>query len=139
MEHQLREWLHRLEQEGMRVTSQRKLLLQVFAEAKGFLLPKDVYKRMTRVYPSVSYGTIYRNIRMLRDMGIVEQFDSEDGSKFKLCCRTHHHHHHLICLECDKVVPLLFCPMSMVEVPHSFFVVRHKFEVYGYCGHCKVQ
>ncbi|MGF7032489.1 Fur family zinc uptake transcriptional regulator [Paenibacillus mucilaginosus] len=135
-EHRLNRLLHRLELGGLRITAQRKQLIRLFAEAKGFLQPKDVYERMARIFPGVSFDTIYRNIRIMRDVGIVEQFDFDEGIKFRICCPVHHHHH-LICLGCNEVIPLDFCPMAMVSVPESFQVVKHKFEVYGYCGQCR--
>ncbi|PZD95043.1 transcriptional repressor [Paenibacillus sambharensis] len=127
--------VRRLELAGLRVTSQRRTLLQIFSEADGFLQSRELYERMARVYPGVSYDTIYRNVRLMRDAGIVEQFDFDDGFKYKLSC-VDHHHHHLICLGCDAILPLPFCPMTAFEAPSSFIIVRHKFEVYGYCQHC---
>lgn len=135
-EHKMNSMLRQLEREGLRITSQRRMLIRILSEEQGFLQPRELYERMALVYPGVSYDTIYRNIRVMSDIGIVEPFDFEDGVKFKLCCRTQHHHHHLVCLGCDEVTPLPFCPMSVFEVPSSFKVVRHKFEVYGYCERC---
>lgn len=131
--------LGHLERNGLRITEQRRALLRIFADGERFLLPKDVYIRMAALFPGVSFDTIYRNIRLMRDLGVVEQFDFEEGSKFKLSCASidhREHHHHIICLECEEVVPLPFCPMSVVEIPGSFKVVKHKFEVYGYCSNC---
>ncbi|MFC5467913.1 hypothetical protein ACFPPD_04220 [Cohnella suwonensis] len=45
-------------------------------------------------------------------------------------------HHHMICLNCEKTLPIRFCPMSETDVPGGFRVVKHKFEVFGYCGTC---
>ncbi len=132
--------LRRLETHGIRITPQRKTLLKLFAETSSFLLPKDVYRHMATVYPGVSFDTIYRNIRVLKELGIVEQFDFEDGVKYKLGCSAghrHDHHHHLICLGCNEVFPLMHCPMSLIEIPQSFRVTQHRFEVYGYCSECE--
>ncbi|WP_166240882.1 Fur family transcriptional regulator [Paenibacillus turpanensis] len=134
-ERKLQSILRQLEIEGLRITSQRKMLIRILIEQKGFLQTRELYEQMNRMFPGVSYDTIYRNIRMMRDVGVVEQFDFDDGVKFKIACRTHHHHH-LICLGCSKITPLPFCPMTMIKVPSSFTVVSHKFEVYGYCRRC---
>jgi Fur family zinc uptake transcriptional regulator len=124
--------------QGLRITDQRKTMARLFADAEGYLTPKDVYDYMGKRYSGLSFDTVYRNLRVMHEMGVLEQFVFEDGVKFKLHCREHDHHHHLICLQCDKTVPIVFCPMNVVsELPEPFEVVKHKFEVYGYCKDCK--
>ena len=122
---------------GLRITEQRRTLVKLFADASGYLTPKDVYEHMQRKYPGLSFDTVYRNLRVLLDLGIVEQVLFEDGVKFKLHCEELHHHHHMICLQCEKTLPIHFCPMTGTDVPGGFTVVKHKFEVFGYCEDCQ--
>ncbi|TVY10038.1 Fur family transcriptional regulator [Paenibacillus cremeus] len=122
---------------GWRITDQRKSLATLFAEAEGFLSPKDVYDSMRQQYPGVSFDTVYRNLRLLSEMGVLEQIYLNDGLKFRARCGSHHHHH-LICLQCEKTVPFEFCPMlHMAGVPADFQVVSHRFEIFGYCPSCE--
>lgn len=123
---------------GLRITDQRKTLAKLFAEAKGYLTPKDVYEYMGKQYSGLSFDTVYRNLRVMNEMGILEQFVFEDGVKFRVHCQQHQHHHHLFCLGCEKTLPIDYCPMTLIEgVPDDFQVVKHKFEVYGYCPDCR--
>ncbi len=123
---------------GLRITDQRKTLAKLFAGNERYLSPKDVYEYMGKQYSGLSFDTVYRNLRLLQEMGVLEQFMFEDGVKFKLHCREHHHHHHMICLQCEKTYPIVFCPMNLVsELPEQFEAVNHKFEVYGYCADCR--
>lgn len=131
------EIMSRMSRKGLRITEQRKTLVKLFDEAPGYLTPKDVYEHMHKVYPGLSFDTVYRNLRLLLDMDVVEQIAFEDGVKFKLSCEEQHHHHHMICLQCQKTLPIRFCPMSGTDIPGDFEVVQHKFEVFGYCGDCK--
>ncbi|WP_166239110.1 Fur family transcriptional regulator [Paenibacillus turpanensis] len=132
------EILQKMAKEGLRITEQRKTLASLFSDAEGYLTPKDVYEFMGKRYSGLSFDTVYRNLRLLHDMNILEQFVMEDGVKFRVHCSEHSHHHHLICLGCERTLPVAFCPMETgCEVPDDFQVVRHKFEVYGYCGECR--
>ncbi|MFK7695423.1 Fur family transcriptional regulator [Paenibacillus sp. HJGM_3] len=125
---------------GLRITDQRRTLAGLFADTDGYLTAKDVYDYMGKRYSGLSFDTVYRNLRVMHDMGIVEQFVFEDGVKFRAHCDEHHHHHHLFCLNCEKTVPIVYCPMTRIEgVPEDFQVVRHKFEIYGYCSSCKAE
>ncbi|MFD2611846.1 Fur family transcriptional regulator [Paenibacillus gansuensis] len=129
-----------MSEQGLRITDQRKTLAKLFAEAEGYLTAKDVYDEMGRSYSGLSFDTVYRNLRVLHELGVLEQFVFEDGIKFKVHCQEAHHHHHLICLQCEKTYPLVFCPMDTgCKVPDHFQVVKHKFEVFGYCQDCRTE
>ena len=128
-----------LSSKGLRVTDQRKTLAKLFAEDQGYLSPKDVYEYMGKIYTGLSFDTVYRNLRVMEELGVLEQIMFEDGVKFKLHCREEHHHHHLICLQCGKTYPITYCPMEQTAVPEEFKVVRHKFEVFGYCASCSLE
>lgn len=122
---------------GLRITEQRKTLAKLFTEADKSLTPKEVYEYMEKRYSGLSFDTVYRNLRIMHELGVLEQFTFEDGVKFQLRCSTDHHHHHMICLECEKTFSIDFCPMVHApKLPQPFKVVSHKFELYGYCVHC---
>ncbi|CAM4234425.1 Fur family transcriptional regulator [Paenibacillus tarimensis] len=124
---------------GLRITDQRRTLAKLFADAPGYLSPKDVYDHMGHYYTGLSFDTVYRNLRVLDELGVLEQVMFEEGVKFKVHCREAHHHHHLICLSCGKTYPITLCPMEMTQVPEEFKVVKHKFEVFGYCKDCSAE
>jgi Fur family zinc uptake transcriptional regulator len=126
---------------GLRVTEQRRTLARLFAEASGFLSAKEVYVGLEEKHSGLSFDTVYRNLRLLQELGVLEQFHFEDGMKFRVGCFGHkHHHHHLICLSCDQIYPLEFCPMDHIpNIPNHFKIVKHQFEVYGYCEDCQKQ
>lgn len=126
-----------MSKQGLRITDQRKTLAKLFAEAPGYLTPKDVYEYMGKRYSGLSFDTVYRNLRVMQELGVLEQIMFEEGVKFKAHCAEHHHHHHLICLQCEKTYPITFCPMQLTDVPDQFTVVKHKFEVFGYCKECQ--
>jgi Fur family zinc uptake transcriptional regulator len=134
------EWIIRtMSTRGLRITEQRRTLARLFADAQGFLTPLEVYSELVSKHPGLSFDTVYRNLRTLHEMGVLEPFYIEDTIKFRIGCHDHNHHHHLICLDCSQMFPLEFCPMNSLKVPDSFQIVKHRFEVYGYCFDCKKQ
>jgi Fur family transcriptional regulator, zinc uptake regulator len=123
---------------GWRITDQRRTLAQIFATTESYLSPKDVYDQMRVKYPGVSFDTVYRNLRMLSEMGALEQFYFLDGGlKFKGSCLDHHHHH-LICVNCEMTLTFDYCPMEQpLSLPGNFKIVNHRFEIYGLCEQCQ--
>ncbi|MEW4427208.1 MULTISPECIES: Fur family transcriptional regulator [Paenibacillus] len=128
--------INTMSSQGLRITDQRKTLARLFAESPGYLTPKDVYEYMGKTYSGLSFDTVYRNLRVMQDLGVLEQVIFEDGVKFRAHCSEDHHHHHMICLKCQKTYPIVFCPMQLADAPEQFQVVDHKFEVFGYCKDC---
>ncbi|MET3850169.1 MULTISPECIES: Fur family transcriptional regulator [unclassified Paenibacillus] len=126
-----------MSEQGLRITDQRKTLAKLFGEHSGYLSAKDVYEFMGKKYSGLSFDTVYRNLRVMQELGVLEQIVFEDGVKFKASCSEDHHHHHMICLQCEKTYPISFCPVSMADTPDEFQVVKHKFEVFGYCKDCR--
>lgn len=126
-----------MEAEGLRITVQRKLIAELFSNSTGFVLPRQVHTYISKHIPGVSYDTVYRNLRLMVRINLVEQFDFSDGVRFKLRCGPEHHHHHYICMECHITYPLDFCPVeSGINPPEDFEIIGHKFEIYGLCGEC---
>ena len=123
--------------QGLRITDQRKTLARLFADTNVYLTPKDVYDFMCKKYSGLSFDTVYRNLRVMEEMGVLEQVVFEEGLKFRASCDKEDHHHHMICLGCERTYSIHFCPMVMADTPVEFQVVKHKFEVFGYCKDCR--
>lgn len=125
---------------GLRITEQRRTIAQLFANASGFLSAKEVFLGMVDKYNGLSLDTVYRNLKLLEELGVIEQFKIEDSNRYRVGCFGHHrHHHHLICLTCSRLIPLEYCPMDHFQAPDQFRIVKHKFEIYGYCDNCERQ
>lgn len=137
-EENIKEMLETLSRNGWRITDQRRSMVTIIAEYKGYLSPKDVYDRLVLIYPSVSFDTVYRNLRMMNEMNVLEQFYFMDGGlKFKANCMSHHHHH-LICVNCEKTLSFDFCPMEQdMHLPGNYKIQNHRFEIYGVCEECQ--
>lgn len=131
--------LNTMAERGLRITRQRRTLAELFVNTDGYLFPKEIYHHMEERYPGLSYDTVYRNLKLMKELALIEQFNFEDGLTFRLHCQTDDHHHHFICMSCEQIVPLLFCPLDAVEpsIPQQLQVVSHKFEVHGYCKDCQ--
>jgi len=125
---------------GWRITDQRRTLARIFSDTPGYLTPKEVYDQMRNTYPGVSFDTVYRNLRMLSEVGVLEQvYFQEGGLKFKASC-LHRHHHHLICVNCEKTLTFDYCPMDQqLKLPGNFQIINHRFEIYGICEECRQQ
>jgi Fe2+ or Zn2+ uptake regulation protein len=124
--------------ENTRSTRQRQAVLDAFADEQVHLAADEVYQLVKSTQPNISLGTVYRNLDLLTRQGMLNRFILADGTrKYE---RASSHHHHLVCMDCGNTQNIPGCPMNSKIQGYSnenqFQVVRHSFEVYGYCSEC---
>ncbi|WP_280768469.1 Fur family transcriptional regulator [Salipaludibacillus daqingensis] len=129
--------MNKLKEEGYKHTDKRLDMLQLFSDESRYLAAKDVLEALHDKYNGLSFDTIYRNLSLFTELGILEATELDGEKKFRFSCSTDHHHHHLICLDCGKTKHIHECPMDHSPIySEGFKVIGHKFEVYGYCEEC---
>ncbi|GGH76925.1 Fur family zinc uptake transcriptional regulator [Pullulanibacillus pueri] len=131
------EALQQLKEKGYKITHKREEILEFLKEQNRYTSVKEVIDHLKADYPGLSFETIYRNLALFAELGILEETELEGEKRFQLSCGTDHHHHHLICLSCGKTRTIQNCPMISVPEIADFDITGHKFEVYGYCEACR--
>lgn len=136
----LKEALELLKRYGYKYTGKRKRLVEIFYRESRYLSAKDVLDYMQEDYPGLSFDTIYRNLSLFEDLGIIESTEWQGERRFRFCCDGDRHHHHLICTFCGKTRTIHVCPMNAIlGKPEDFDITGHKFEIYGTCSTCKTE
>lgn len=129
-------YLSELRTRGYRLTGKRREILDYLLSHNRYVSAKELIDYLKSKYPTMSFETVYRNLKTLRNEGMIEESRFDDESKFRIACQTGHHHH-FICLRCGRTMVLEHCPMpDLEEIPAGFTVLKHRFEVLGYCKEC---
>ncbi len=130
-----------LKNKGYKITPQRRAIIKALMDLEKMPTAKEIYTEVKLGFPDISLDTVYRNLYILVDTGVVAQLNLrfKDSSRFEIS--TESHHHHLVCLKCGEAVCLETCPFehdSIVEDKlNNYQVVGHAFEIYGYCPKCQ--
>jgi Fur family zinc uptake transcriptional regulator len=129
--------LEKLKANGYKFTGKREMMVQLFAEENRYLSAKEVLDHMQKTYPGLSFDTVYRNLSLFEDLGILEGTDWDGERRYRFRCEGDSHHHHLICTECGRTRKLEICPMNAIlGQPEDFHITGHRFEIYGRCADC---
>ena len=117
----------------MRMTPQRRAVVDAVAAQQGSFSVVDVYDRARKREPSLGLATVYRTVELLREAGSVRQLA---GAYVR--CHTGHHHH-LVCTSCGSVEETELCgapSAAVLERRHGFRAESHELDVYGLCARC---
>jgi Fur family ferric uptake transcriptional regulator len=67
------------------------------------LSAEEVHQRLLRTREKVSLATVYRTLRLLSSMGLLQELElPEGGRRFELAGDAHRDHHHLVCVRCGR-------------------------------------
>lgn len=134
----LKEAERSLAEKGIRRTKKRSIILEAFFKAGGHLTIEDLLERVKKVDPRIGYVTVYRMLRLLKQIGLAQQWQFGDGhSRFEKITR---HHDHLICLKCGRIIefecPRIEALQEKISKDRHFKIESHVHEIFGYCSRC---
>ena len=86
-----------------RNTRQRQLVLDTVRATSEHPTADEIYTAIRKVDEHVSRGTVYRNLNLLAEEGVIRAIKTPGGSRFDWNCSEHAH---IICTSCGKVADL---------------------------------
>jgi Fur family transcriptional regulator, ferric uptake regulator len=94
-----------LRQRRIRLTRQRRVILQVMDSADQHLDVDQILARAQRIDPEVHLVTVYRTIDLLKRQGLIDELDLLHLRGDRHYYETHgpRDHIHVACLRCGKV------------------------------------
>lgn len=130
-----------LHSQGMRLTGQRKLILQVLEDAGGHLDAEAVFERAHKRDERVSLATVYRTLELLKKMGMVDQhYTSREHLREVYEPVGAEEHYHFSCLRCGKVVefqsPLIDRARKKIAQELGINIIHGCACFEGYCASC---
>lgn len=134
----------KLKEKGYKLTTQRRVILDVILENHGgHLSPEEIYDSVRDKYPEIGLATVYRTLQLFEQLNIIYKLNFNDGcSRYELSSSSNdHQHHHLICLNCGKVLEVELDLLENLELEiekqKEFKVLDHNVKFFGYCKDCK--
>ncbi len=132
-----------LEQRGIRLTRQRRVVLQVIETAQRHLDAATILRRAKKLDPSVHRVTVYRTIDLLKRHGLIDELDllhlRGDGHYYE--SHGPRDHIHIACLRCGKVREFesrLFEELKEeIERELGIKITITRTEIGGYCKSCR--
>jgi Fe2+ or Zn2+ uptake regulation protein/Fe2+ transport system protein FeoA len=125
---------------GKRNTTQRRILLDIINQTGGHLDAGELYLKARKIEPSISLSTVYRNLRLFKELGLIEERHfTEEHHLYE--AKPDIEHYHFVCLNCGNVTeftsPIAEVIKNQVSIRNRFDVLKTEIRLEGYCERCR--
>ncbi len=126
----------------VRMTKQREIILEELRKLKTHPTASELYDIVRERLPKISLGTVYRNLEILAEMGMIKKL--EIAGKEKRWDGDTSKHYHFRCVKCGKVEDIFLKDEDLEKLDSFFKSYIHdnvKFEdmnveINGLCSEC---
>lgn len=123
---------------GLKITPQRTAIFEELLKAKDHPTADDIYKRIVKRIPNISFDTVNRTLSTFAGIGLTKvvegygqakRYDPDLGA-----------HHHFRCVRCACIIDFQSEAYDDIAVPaeigERFTVTGKKVVLEGLCGRC---
>jgi Fur family ferric uptake transcriptional regulator len=123
---------------NMRLTTQRQIILEELGKVTSHPTANEVYDMVRRRLPRIGLGTVYRNLELMADNGIILKL--EVGGTQKRFDATVKPHYHIRCSSCGRVNDIEIAVQEQIntvaEEASNYKILGHHIEFSGICADC---
>ena len=118
---------------GMRLSRQRRFVLELLWQAKDHLSAREIYDRLNQQGKEIGHTSVYQNLEALSSQGIIECIERSDG---RLYGNISDSHSHVNCLDTKQILDVeVKLPESLlqeIEQQTGVRITEYSVNFYGY-------
>ena len=124
---------------GLRLTRQRRAVLDVVLDSSSQLSALQVYDFVRAVLPEVGLTTVYRTLAILEEIGAVRRVHGDEACESVVPAASTHGHS-VVCGTCGLVGEFTACDISPIAVAAAsetgYAITDHFLQLSGTCAAC---
>jgi Fur family peroxide stress response transcriptional regulator len=123
---------------GLKVTHQRLEIYNDLSSARDHPSAEEVFKRIKRRLPTISFDTVYRTLALFERYRIITRVSKvDDRTRYDSNMESHYH---LICTQCKKIQDFFWSGLNHLALPvetEEWGVIEDRYmEFRGICRKC---
>ncbi len=130
-----------LKEHGLKVTRERLALFEGVKAQTGHFTVDDLVHRLKEAGYKVSRDTVYRNLPVLMDTGVLRISYKRGRDTLYEVLEGKDHHDHIFCLLCGKLQEFRSSEIESLQhqiaKEHGFDLTHHFHQLVGICSSCK--
>lgn len=130
-----------LTENGGRMTSQRRLIIETLEGLASHPTAEELYELVHERDPDLNLSTVYRTLRWLEGEGLVNsrRFEVDRGQE-RFDPQLADEHYHFVCNTCKSVIefnaPVIETIIDQIERQFGVQVESASVVLHGYCPEC---
>jgi Fur family transcriptional regulator, ferric uptake regulator len=124
---------------GLRMTHQREIILQELQTSREHLTADELYDRVKKTLPRISLATVYRNLEILTQVGLIAK--REVSGRQKRFDGDVTDHDHIFCVQCHRLDNLDLNREEIGSLPaglvDGYTITGYRLEFAGICRDCR--
>lgn len=129
----LKDALNRCQELGMRLSRQRRFILELLWSQNEHLSAKEIYDRLSQQGKDIGHTSVYQNLEALSSQGIIECVERHEGRLYGNFCEDHSH---VNVLDTNQIVDIqVELPSELIktiEEKTGVKVAHYRIDFYGY-------
>lgn len=129
----LEDAIDRCQTMGMRVSRQRRYILELLWQAQEHMSAREIYDRLNQQGKDIGHTSVYQNLEALSSQGIIECVERCDG---RLYGNISDSHSHVNCLDSDRIIDVnIELPEALIEQIEAQTGVKitdYRIDFFGY-------
>jgi Fur family transcriptional regulator, ferric uptake regulator len=118
---------------GMRLSKQRRFILELLWQEKEHLSAREIYDRLNQQGKDIGHTSVYQNLEALSAQGVIECVERSDG---RLYGNISDPHSHVNCLDTQQIMDVhVELPeeiLRQVEEQTGVRITNYSIDFYGY-------
>jgi Fur family ferric uptake transcriptional regulator len=124
---------------GLRLTRQRRAVVDAVAASDACLSPLEVFQAARESCPDLGLTTVYRTLELLGEIGALRRIHGAEGCE-RLVPASTAHGHSVVCGVCGRVTEFTECDMTDVLAAArretGYRITEHFLQLNGVCAEC---
>lgn len=129
----LEDALNRCQTMGMRLSRQRRFILELLWQAREHLSAREIYDRLNQQGKAIGHTSVYQNLEALSSSEIIECIERSEG---RLYGNVSDSHSHVNCLDTKQILDVhVELPKDLIEQIEQQTGVRiadYRIDFFGY-------
>ena len=140
MSPQLAAMTGKLKDRGIRLTAERRTILEGIHSCGGHFDADTLLDHFRRRGDRVSRATVYRTLGTLVELGLLRKIEMGDRQSLYEPLEGREHHEHMICLHCGEIIEFVEPEIERLQDEvcrrRGFTPQDHTLQIYGICSAC---
>ena len=134
----IRVFTEHLAKNGLRLTGQRRAILDLFLSSDHHLSQEEIYQALRG--EGIGRAPVFRTLKTLQECGLAAPVVGRDGTPRFEINLDRPHHDHLICVDCGRIQEVRWPTLEKIQEEtcrRAGFVPKwHRHEIFGRCKDC---